>query len=234
MTLMQAGVRLALLSLLLVSSAPALRADEPRALSGRAAAFSGAPALRSEPGAELLRKAFSGYARLKAEGKLEHEGVLTVIDFSRPSTEKRLFVIDVPSRRVLFSSLVAHGRGSGALRAERFSNRPGSHQSSLGFFTTGATYEGAHGYSLRLEGMERGVNDNAALRSIVIHAAEYATREFISRHGRLGRSQGCPALPPARSRTLIDLIKGGSCLFIYHDSPGYLADSRLLQEMSPS
>ncbi|TCD47886.1 murein L,D-transpeptidase catalytic domain family protein [Chlorobium sp. N1] len=234
MTVVNTAYRAALLCMLLLAPPSFLRAAESPAISARAAAFSAAPALRSELGADLLHQAFAGFSRLKQEGRLTREGILTVIDFSRPSSQKRLFVIDVAGRRILYSSLVAHGRGSGISTAERFSNEPGSFRSSLGFFTTGATYEGSHGYSLRLEGLEEGVNDNAAMRSIVIHPAAYATRAFVLKHGRLGRSQGCPALPPSSSRAVIDLIKGGSCLFIYHQSPGYLAESHLLDVTGPS
>ncbi|ABB23200.1 murein L,D-transpeptidase catalytic domain family protein [Pelodictyon luteolum] len=214
--------------------APVLAAGTPPSRAAHIAAFAAAPALRSEISPKLLTVALSGYYRMLEQGEILREGVMTVIDFNRPSSEKRLFVIDIRNMSIIYSSLVAHGSGSGGAKAARFSNEPGSFQSSLGFFTTGDTYAGRHGYSLRLEGLEEGVNDNAAMRSIVIHGADYATRGFISKYGRLGRSQGCPALPPGSSRPVIDLIKGGSCLFIYHDSAGYAASVPLPDPDRPS
>jgi hypothetical protein len=221
------GALLLVYMLTLSLAAPALAAGPPPSRAADIAAFAAAPALRAELSPDLLAAALSGYYRMLGQGKILREGVMTVIDFNRPSAEKRLFVIDIRNRSIIYSSLVAHGSGSGGATADRFSNEPGSYQSSLGFFTTGDTYAGRHGYSLRLEGMEEGVNDNAAMRSIVIHGADYATRGFISKYGRLGRSQGCPALPPDSSRPVIDLIKGGSCLFIYHDRAGYASSAHL-------
>jgi hypothetical protein len=141
--------------------------------------------------------------------------VLTIIDFTKPSTEPRLWVIDVPGRRVLFHTWVAHGQGSGDNYATRFSNLHGSHQSSLGLYLTGETYNGGNGYSLLLEGLDPGVNDNARSRSVVIHGAPYADPSVIARSGRLGRSWGCPALPPSLTRPIIDSIKEGSVLYIF-------------------
>lgn len=145
--------------------------------------------------------------------------VLTIIDYSLPSTQKRLFVIDLARRVLLYQSHVAHGRNSGSVRAHSFSNRPGSLMSSLGAFRTAETYQGKHGYSLRLDGLEQGLNDQARDRTIVVHAAHYADPAHIGRCGRLGRSQGCPALPPALSNDIINAISGGSCLFVWGGTP---------------
>jgi L,D-transpeptidase catalytic domain len=173
----------------------------------------------------VLRMALNGYYSLKEKGMVNRDGILTVIDFNRPSVDERLFVIDINRGRLLYSGLVAHGRGSGDNYALSFSNAPGSHQSSLGFYTTGNTYDGKHGYSLRLLGLERGINDKAESRSIVIHGADYVSYDFIKKHGRLGRSEGCPALSFESFQQVINLIKGGSCLFIYHGGKDYVSNS---------
>lgn len=163
---------------------------------------------------EAFRKAYDGYCRIKDRKK----EVLTLIDFTKPSNEERLLVLDMAEGKLLFHSLVAHGRNSGDLYATRFSNRPESHQSSLGLYLTEGTYTGKNGYSLRLNGLEKGVNDNALARAIVIHGAAYADPSVCRGGRRLGRSWGCPALPPALNRPIIDTIKGGSVLYIYGES----------------
>lgn len=187
------------------------------------------PELKKNIDYSVLKKAMTGYYALKNKGMLENDGVLTIIDYNQPSVKKRLFVIDMDRNRLLASSLVAHGKNSGQNRAVKFSNVPGSFKSSLGFFVTDRTYQGKHGYSLRLRGLERGINDNALMRNIVIHGAEYVSSDFIRRHGRLGRSLGCPALPFSNYRQVIDLIKGGSCLFIYNGDQNYVGRSNLLK-----
>ena len=184
--------------------------------------------LRNNIDYSVLQKAMTGYYALKKNGALKNDRVLTIIDYNQPSVKKRLFVIDMARNRLLASSLVAHGKNSGQNRAVRFSNVPGSFKSSLGFFVTDRTYKGKHGYSLRLRGIERGINDNALMRNIVIHGADYVSNDFIRRHGRLGRSLGCPALPFSQYREVIDLIKGGSCLFIYQGDQSYAGRSNLL------
>ncbi|PTN07865.1 L,D-transpeptidase-like protein [Mangrovibacterium marinum] len=141
--------------------------------------------------------------------------VLTIIDYSRPSTEKRLFVLDLSQNKVLFESLVAHGKNSGMDYATQFSNKPQSLKSSPGFYATAETYQGKHGYSLRLDGLEKGVNDHARQRAIVMHSAAYVSEQFIQSTGRLGRSWGCPALPDKLNKDIIDCIKNGTCLYIY-------------------
>lgn len=178
------------------------------------------------PSKEVLELAMEGWEKLENDLK---SPILTVIDFSLPSTEKRLWVIDPAKGLILHHSVVAHGRNSGELLAKTFSNQPESFQSSLGFYKTAETYQGKHGYSLRLDGLEKGFNDQARNRAIVIHGADYAKEEFAKTTGRLGRSLGCPALPPELSAKVIDLIKDGSLLFIYGNDEAYLLQSYLLQ-----
>ncbi|ASQ91214.1 hypothetical protein CHL67_10095 [Prosthecochloris sp. GSB1] len=191
--------------------------------------LSRSPELRNNIDQKALRMAMTGYHALRRKGLLKNDEVLTIIDYKQPSVKKRLFVIDMRKNRVLASSLVAHGKNSGKNRAIRFSNVPGSFKSSPGFFVTDRTYQGKHGYSLRLKGMERGINDNAEMRNIVIHGADYVSSDFIRRHGRLGRSLGCPALPFSDYRQVIDLIKDGSCLFIYNGDQQYTSNSNMLR-----
>ena len=157
--------------------------------------------------------------------------VLTVIDYRLPSTEPRLWVIDLDRGAVLHHELVAHGRGSGDNHARAFSNRPGSKQSSIGVFVTEGTYEGQHGYTLRLRGLEPGINDRARARKIVIHGAWYVSDEHVRTHGRLGRSWGCPALDRAVARTVIDAIRGGSVILAY--GPGWSDASAVLASTGP-
>lgn len=162
-------------------------------------------------------------------GELEfnNENLLTIIDFTKPSTEKRLFIIDLAHQKLLHHTLVAHGKHTGLNIAENFSNTSQSLQSSLGFYNTSEPYYGKHGYSLRLDGLEQGINDNARNRAIVIHGASYVSEDFVETHGRLGRSWGCPALPVGQTREIIDLIKQGSCLYIYAEDQDYLENSTL-------
>lgn len=178
------------------------------------------------PSLSALDLAMEGYEKLENELK---KPILTVIDFTLPSTEKRLWIIDVEKKEILLNTVVSHGRNSGMLMAEKFSNLPESFQSSLGFYKTAETYSGKHGYSLRLDGLEKGINDQARNRAIVIHGADYAREEVAKMSGRLGRSLGCPAVPTELSQEVIDLIKDGSLLFIYGQDQKYLAESPLLQ-----
>jgi hypothetical protein len=154
---------------------------------------------------------------------------LAVIDYSLPSTERRLWVFDLARRRLLFEEFVSHGRGSGDVQASLFTNEPESYQSSLGLFRTLDSYQGHNGYSLRLEGLEPGINDLAYQRAIVIHGADYVSTSFIARTGRLGRSQGCPAVRKAVTRRLIDSIKGDQYLFTDYPDRKWLATSPLLR-----
>jgi hypothetical protein len=178
------------------------------------------------PSRTALDLAMEGYEKLE---KGLGNPVLTVIDFSLPSTEKRLWVIDMKQEEILLNTVVAHGRNSGMLMAEKFSNNPESYQSSLGFYKTAETYHGKHGYSLRLDGLEKGFNDHARSRAIVIHGADYAREEVAKMSGRLGRSLGCPAVPTEISQEVIDLIKNGSLLFIFGQDPSYLNQLPFLQ-----
>ncbi|GMQ31574.1 hypothetical protein Aconfl_42190 [Algoriphagus confluentis] len=181
------------------------------------------------PSIYALDFALDGYETL--ENTLDKQ-ILTLIDFSLPSTERRLWIIDLVEEEIVLNTVVAHGRNSGNLMAEKFSNRPESYQSSLGFYKTGETYIGKHGYSLRLDGLEEGFNDQARSRAIVIHGADYAREEFAKVSGRLGRSLGCPAVPSELSKEVIDLIKDGSLLFIFADQEEYLQQSAFIQDRS--
>ena len=156
-----------------------------------------------------------------------NEDILTIIDFSKPSTEKRLFILDLEKQELLYHTYVANGKNTGVNMATKFSNNKGSNQSSLGLYRTGESYQGKHGYSLRLDGLEQGFNDNARSRAVVMHSASYVSEAFIKRHGRLGRSWGCPAVPVEFSKEIIDLIKGGSCLYIYANDVNYIENSIL-------
>lgn len=175
---------------------------------------------------EAFEQAMVGYAAIPAANK----DLLTVIDFSLPSTEKRLYVLDMKHKKLLFHTIVSHGRNSGGNYATEFSNINGSLQSSLGFYLTDATYQGRNGYSLRLAGQEPGINDQAMARAIVMHGADYCSEAVIQATGRLGRSYGCPALPRALNKPIIDTIKDGSLLFIYADNEDYLAKSAILKD----
>ena len=153
---------------------------------------------------------------------------LSVIDYSRPSTQPRLWVFDLEKARLLFEERVAHGRNTGENLATRFSNATGSYMSSLGAFVTQEAYRGSNGYSLRLQGLEPGFNDKARERAIVIHGAPYVSDALVRSQGRLGRSLGCPAVSTAVARPLIDSIRGGSFVFAYYPDPAWLKQSRLL------
>jgi len=176
------------------------------------------------PRKPVLDLALRAYACGEALGYFR-QPLLTVIDYSLPSVEPRLWVLDVRSKRVLSQELVAHGRNSGDNFAVAFSNEPGSLQSSLGLFRTEDTYEGQHGYSLRLSGLEAGINDLAEERKIVMHGAPYVNLAVAAKHGRLGRSWGCPALPLGAHRRVIDRIKEGSAVFAYYPDRRWLQNS---------
>lgn len=174
--------------------------------------------------------AMAGMEKLEREGKLTNTDIVSIIDFSLPSTKKRLFVIDLKNGKVLFNTLVSHGRNSGTDMATNFSNAPESFKSSLGFYVTGQTYRGEHGYSLRLEGAEEGINDNAMSRGIVMHSAAYVTEKLAKLQGYIGRSLGCPAVPEKLHRKIIEQIRNGTCLFLYSPDKYYLAHSKMLQQ----
>jgi hypothetical protein len=163
----------------------------------------------------VFNKALIGYFNLKKTQFLSAEkAIITIIDFSKRSSQKRLWIVDLKKNKLLFNTLVAHGQGSGLDIATHFSNQPNSHQSSLGFYVTSETYFGKHGLSMRLEGMDKGFNTNARDRAVVIHGADYVSESFVNQTGRLGRSYGCPALPVELTNTIINTIKNQTCLFI--------------------
>lgn len=173
--------------------------------------------------------AIHGFQKLKEAGKISNDHIITIADFTKSSALKRLFIIDLDQQKLLFKTYVAHGQGSGEEFARRFSNRPESFQSSPGFYRTATTYSGKHGYSLKLDGLEPGINDKAQERAIVIHGADYVSENFIRSHGYLGRSWGCPAVPESIKGPIINTIKGGSLLFIYSENQAYQRRSKLLK-----
>ncbi len=160
-------------------------------------------------------KAHSGWVSLNNQRKLLNPHILCIADLSQSSKEKRLFILDINSKEVLYKTFVAHGRNSGEEYATKFSNSPNSFQSSPGFYVTGSVYNGKHGESLRLKGVEKGKNNLAEARGIVVHGADYVSENFIKNTGRLGRSQGCPAIPQELTKEIIPLIKGGACFYIH-------------------
>ncbi|MBX2842573.1 MAG: murein L,D-transpeptidase catalytic domain family protein [Flammeovirgaceae bacterium] len=183
---------------------------------------------------DIFAKGLKGFLLLKSKGQLSAErDIITIIDFSQTSKNNRLWVIDLQDRRLLYNSLVAHGRNTGNEFANNFSNIPQSFQSSLGFYVTGSTYHGKHGLSLYLNGKEKGINDNAKNRAIVMHGANYVSRDFISKYGRLGRSLGCPAVPMTNYKQIIGSISNKTCLFIYHPTNTYQRTSSILKENFP-
>ncbi len=186
--------------------------------------------LKQAPGlrANVLRLALDAKSRAADEGLVTRQNLLTVIDYSLPSTEPRLFVFDLAARKLLFRELCAHGKNSGDNMANFFSNEPGSEATSLGLFVTADTYIGGNGYSLRLKGLEEGINDMAFDRMIVMHGAYYVSREAIRALGRLGRSWGCPAIPVGAAKQIIDTIRGGTAVFAYYPEKRWLTASAFL------
>ncbi|WP_426493173.1 murein L,D-transpeptidase catalytic domain family protein [Hymenobacter sp. 102] len=163
---------------------------------------------------EVLERACVGYLTLRKAGKISQPGILAVADMDLPSSEKRLWVLDLRKAEVLQNSHVAHGRGSGHLRARRFSNVLKSACTALGFYRTQDTYQGKHGLSRRLRGLDAGQNDNALRRYVVLHAADYVSQQHLQRHGQAGNSRGCPALPPDQYRAIIRTVGEGGCLYL--------------------
>jgi hypothetical protein len=179
------------------------------------------------PKEESFAEALKGFYLLKEKGFIKKD-ILTLVDFSLSSNIKRLWVIDLKTNVVLFQSLVAHGRNTGEEFATRFSNSAESFQSSLGFYATGEIYKGKHGLSLKLDGLEKGINDRARQRAVVVHGADYVSDSFIKGNKRLGRSQGCPAIPVELASEIISVIKDKSCLYIYHPSIDHAKESKLI------
>lgn len=183
--------------------------------------------LRQAPGLRpsILKLALDASQRAAERGLVKRQNLLTVIDYSLPSTQPRMFVFDVTARRLLFRELVAHGRNSGGNVPDRFSNSPGSLATSIGLFVTADTYVGSNGYSLRLKGLEKGFNDMALERAIVMHGASYVSQAAIRALGRLGRSWGCPAVRKEVARKMIDTLRGGSPVFAYYPDQKWLTAS---------
>jgi hypothetical protein len=169
-----------------------------------------------------------GFNKMIANGKIINKRIISIVDFSQPSANKRLYVIDLELKQVIFNTYVAHGKNSGQEVATDFSNTPTSNKSSLGFYITSHTYNGKNGFSLQLEGQEQGINDNALNRGIVMHAADYVNEQYIQSQGWIGRSQGCPAVMPEMNRPIVETIKEGSCFFIYSPDENYLKRSAIL------
>lgn len=176
----------------------------------------------------VFKKALNGYLFLKQTNELKKEQFLTVLDFSKQSNQRRLWIIDLKSKQLIFNELVAHGKNSGDKFATSFSNNSESQKSSLGFYTTGETYNGKHRYSLKLNGLESGFNSNAFSRGIVMHGADYVSQEIAEAQQSVGRSFGCPAVSQEVIRPIVDIISGGSCFFIYHPDADYNEKSKIL------
>ncbi len=177
---------------------------------------------------EVFRLGMIGYYSLRQQEKLNDKNVITIIDFTKSSREKRFYTIDLDQHKVKHHSLVSHGKNTGEDLATSFSNTLHSNQSSMGFYVTAETYVGSKGYSLKLDGMEKGYNDKIRERAVVMHEAEYVSEYWIKKYGRLGRSQGCPALPKEISREVIDDIKNNTAIFAYYNDPKYLSTSTYL------
>jgi hypothetical protein len=174
---------------------------------------------------EVFRYGMIGFYSLKQDGKISDRNLVSFIDFTKPSTEKRFYTVDLDNRSVKFHSLVSHGKNSGENIAKNFSNRANSNQSSLGFYITGETYVGSKGFSLRLDGVDGEYNSMVRNRAVVMHDAEYVSDEWIKKYGRLGRSQGCPALPKAIAKKVINTIKEKTVIFAYYNDTEYLSKS---------
>jgi hypothetical protein len=180
----------------------------------------------------LSKKAFElawkGYQYMRSKRMLRNTDVLSICDFSQSSRRKRLYIIDLESMKLLINTHVAHGRNSGKEYAKSFSNSMESHKSSLGFYVTKQTYWGGHGLALEIDGLERGINDKANQRKIVVHGSDYVGDGFLRSNPFNGRSFGCPAVPAKVTAKIINTIKNGSCFFIYHPTKNYISKSRIL------
>lgn len=205
---------------------PVARTAEPIAI--RAAAVDAETAKAADVSAEALGLALRAVSCATTTGAIDAPPTLTLIDYSRPSTEPRLWVFDLRTGQLLYKELVAHGRNTGENRSVSFSDDLNSHQSSIGLFVTRDTYVGTNGYSLRLDGLEPGFNGRARARAIVMHGAPYVSAEIASRQGRLGRSWGCPALREAVARQMIDTVRGGGVVFSYYPHHTWLQKSQFL------
>ncbi|MDX8335376.1 MULTISPECIES: murein L,D-transpeptidase catalytic domain family protein [Cetobacterium] len=181
--------------------------------------------LKDKMNYKVFKNAIKGASKIKGKDFQ----FLTVIDFTKPSTEPRFSVIDLKRKKLLYYTYVSHGKNSGKVVATKFSNAPNSFQSSLGFFVTDTRpYIGSYGYSLRLKGLENRFNSNAYDRAIVIHGAEYASKKYIDQMGFLGRTLGCPAIPTELSKEVIDLLSNNSIIFIAGNDNKYLKESTFI------
>lgn len=177
---------------------------------------------------QVLELALKAYENAKSEGVAIQKPILTVVDYTMPSTAKRLWVLDLATSKVLFNTLVAHGKNSGDLYSNKFSNNDGSKESSIGTFITEGTYDGKHGTSLKINGLDKGFNDKAEPRLVVMHSANYVSEEFVKIHGMIGRSWGCLALNPEVAPKIINTVKDGSVIFSYYPDQKLLATSKVL------
>jgi len=209
---------------------PNLRAGGDRACTANPPAKLMSALLDQAPGLtrEVLRLALEASNCAAERGLLKRRDLLTVIDYSISSSEPRLFTFDLSEKKLLFRELVAHGKNSGGDRPDRFSNEHGSLATSLGLFVTADTYTGSNGYSLRLRGLEEGINDQAHKRAIVMHGAHYVSKTAVRVLGRLGRSWGCPAVRAEMADTIINKVRGGTAVFAYYPDKRWLASSAFL------
>ena len=176
----------------------------------------------------IFEKALEGWSKLNDQQKIQKSNLLSILDLSQSSNAKRLYVIDMEKREVVFNTYAAHGKKSGGEFARSFANKNNSYKSSLGFYLTGETYMGSHGLSMRLKGIEKGINDHAESRGIVMHGASYVSESFMKESGRLGRSEGCPAVPEELCPLIVNYIKEGSCLYLYYPDKHYFKKSNLV------
>jgi len=176
---------------------------------------------------ETVEYAIKGYQKLVDSGLVNNNRYLTIVDLSQSSRNKRFYILDMENNTLAWNTFVAHGKNSGVDMAKSFSNEFNSNKSSLGFYVTESTYHGKHGLSLRINGIEHGFNDNAEARGVVVHGASYVNAGRVH-SDYMGRSQGCPALPENEYAEVIDIIKGGSVLFVYNPDSMYLQSSTLL------
>ncbi|NEN22361.1 murein L,D-transpeptidase catalytic domain family protein [Cryomorpha ignava] len=179
-----------------------------------------------------FKYALVGYIRLRNEGMLENEDILSIIDYTKPSKFRRFYCIDLVNLEILFHTYVSHGKNTGGDKAIKFSNTAESLQSSMGLYITGETYRGSKGFSLRLDGVEKGINDNMRARAVVMHSAPYVSQDFIQKYGRLGRSYGCPVVPVELHKEIINTIKNKSAVFGYYNDDRYLQQSTFIQMRS--
>lgn len=196
------------------------KAEAPKSISNLAATL--------DINSEALSLAIKGFEKLKEQGLVNNVRYLTIIDFSKPSSANRFYVIDMVNEQLVLQTLVAHGRKSGSVFANTFSNQDASFKSSLGFYVTANTYIGKHGLTLQLQGLEKGINDRALERAIVLHGADYVSEAIAKQQGYIGTSLGCPAVPNEKINTIIETIQGASCLFVYAPSKDYIQKSPIL------